>query len=196
MRQIIIIPGIMGTVLKQGNLTIWPGRSYHSDIYYRLIDGTKIEEGSLEKHYYKKLENYLKDIADTVTPFPYDWRQNNLDQITLLENYLDEKADEIILVAHSMGGLIAKAFLNYFAANNPVVIEKVKKLITLGTPWKGSPFAYRTLKYGIDVFDKLPIVITKTISKKIAPKFESLYQLLPTQSYNQEYSGPKKLDTR
>ncbi len=193
MRQIIIIPGIMGTVLKQGNLTIWPGRSYHSDIYYRLIDGTKIEEGSLEKHYYKKLENYLKDIADTVTPFPYDWRQNNLDQITLLENYLDEKADEIILVAHSMGGLIAKAFLNYFAANNPVVIEKVKKLITLGTPWKGSPFAYRTLKYGIDVFDKLPIVITKTISKKIAPKFESLYQLLPTQSYNQEYVNRKNI---
>lgn len=193
MRQVIVIPGIMGSVLKQGHLTVWPGAVFWGGVYNRLIDGRELSASRLEMLSYRKLEDCLTKFDIEVTPFPYDWRQNNLNQVTILKDFLSNDAEEIIIVAHSMGGLVAKAFLNYFADKDPDVIESVSKLITLGTPWHGSPFAYRAIKYGINIPEKYPFLLTKEISKRLAPKFESMYQLLPTETYNDEYFTRKQI---
>jgi pimeloyl-ACP methyl ester carboxylesterase len=50
----------------------------------------------------------------------------------LYEKIQTIKADEIILIGHSMGGLVSA----YCAENYNV---PVKKIITIGTPWQGSP---------------------------------------------------------
>ena len=45
-------------------------------------------------------------------------------------------AERVVLVAHSMGGLVARAYLRRFGA------ERVSRLITIGTPHHGSVLAY------------------------------------------------------
>jgi len=45
-------------------------------------------------------------------------------------------ADRVVLVAHSMGGLVARAYLRRFGG------ERVAKLITIGTPHHGSILAF------------------------------------------------------
>ena len=55
----------------------------------------------------------------------------------ILENYLQQKdLNNCYIIGHSMGGLIS---LNM---NNEIIAERVKRIITLGTPYKGSMFAY------------------------------------------------------
>jgi pimeloyl-ACP methyl ester carboxylesterase len=68
-----------------------------------------------------------------------------LADIELFAEQLDKKieairkatgAEGIVLVAHSMGGLVARAYLRRFGS------ERVARLITLGTPHHGSILAY------------------------------------------------------
>lgn len=54
------------------------------------------------------------------------------------------------LVCHSMGGLVARAYL----AANSEQSQHVEKVITLGTPHKGSHIARRMQQKGFDVFLK------------------------------------------
>ncbi|MAD88543.1 MAG: cob(I)alamin adenolsyltransferase [Pseudoalteromonas sp.] len=82
----------------------------------------------------------------------------NLSYNTLSPNKSDifSKIDEFIghdkaaMVCHSMGGLIARAYLD----NHSQTSEQVEKVITLGTPHKGSMFAKQMHEKGLDVFLK------------------------------------------
>lgn len=58
--------------------------------------------------------------------------------------------DKAAMVCHSMGGLIARAYLD----NHSKTSEQVEKVITLGTPHKGSAFAKQMHEKGLDVFLK------------------------------------------
>ena len=76
--------------------------------------------------------------------FPYDWRKDNLDNANLVKQVVDlvdaqyqNTAHDIFLVAHSMGGFVARAYLE--TIENPS--DNIKGLITLGTPHQGAPLA-------------------------------------------------------
>jgi pimeloyl-ACP methyl ester carboxylesterase len=195
-RQIIFIPGIMGTVLTEKfGAKIWPRKLPVDLVKYNLYEnklsmGKNVVIEPLEpvKQMYGYLEKQLSTNETKFTPFPYDWRLNNLDQLELLEDYIDTNADEVIIVAHSMGGLIAKLFLN--KNKNKDLTKNVTKLITLGTPWLGAMDAYRTIKYGKSLY--YGIILSERESKKISPTFPSVYQLLPNEQYFnqiQNYEG-------
>jgi pimeloyl-ACP methyl ester carboxylesterase len=82
--------------------------------------------------------------------FPYDWRQDNVEQARGLEALIDairaDYADPLLrvdIVAHSMGGLIARYYLRYGPRDvldgMPSLVSlhgasRVRKLILLGTP--------------------------------------------------------------
>jgi len=51
-------------------------------------------------------------------------------------------ADEVHIIAHSMGGLDVRAALN----RRPELASKVKTLVAIGTPYRGSPVADAILK--------------------------------------------------
>jgi pimeloyl-ACP methyl ester carboxylesterase len=59
----------------------------------------------------------------------------------LLSERLEELADaeEIVLLGHSMGGLVARAACHAAEAEGRVWRRKVRKLVTLGSPHRGSP---------------------------------------------------------
>lgn len=65
----------------------------------------------------------------------------------LLSLYLQNKLNraKIDIVAHSMGGLVARSALENYGKG-----DLVQNLITLGTPHKGSPMAI--IKYGLETF--------------------------------------------
>lgn len=120
---VIIIPGIMGSASVGGKLYLDP----IFKTYINLIN-------SLDQNGYQENINLFR--------FPYEWRNSNVITANLLKQKIQEvidktKVSKVDLVAHSMGGLISRSYIegeNY--QNN------IDQLITLGTPHKGSPKAY------------------------------------------------------
>ncbi|MEK4814122.1 MULTISPECIES: lipase/acyltransferase domain-containing protein [Bacillus] len=203
-RQIIIIPGIMGSKLKEQALTLWLPHVQailEMNLYEKLKYNNKkpkenrlIADGLLGP-FYGRLKTCLEDYALYVDEFAYDWRIDNNKHLEDLEKLIEsrkEEVDETIIVAHSMGGLIAKACLNNFAGKES--IEKVKKLITMGTPWAGAPSAYKALRHG-DGFprDRVPTILSAKKAKEIVYNFASVYQLLPNMKYMHNYDKKSKL---
>ncbi len=54
----------------------------------------------------------------------------------ILKLYVKNNNQKIVLIGHSLGGLIIKG-----AVSDPVVAEKISRIITLGTPFRGSLLA-------------------------------------------------------
>lgn len=184
-KQVVIIPGIMGSELQYNEYKIWPPNIAvwwkGLNVLAKKLEDTKsdeIESISLYKKYYGGLVDFAETIADEVTIFHYDWRQNNFKHIHRLKQLINKDADEVILIAHSMGGIIAKLFLN--SEPNSEILKKVSKLITIGTPWKGAAEAYICLQFGCG------FEFIRGIFKSIIPCFESVYQLLPNKDYVEE----------
>lgn len=78
-------------------------------------------------------------------PFKAFWSKRNLHNVKLLEKYIEENCEgsrNIILIAHSMGGLIARQFLiDQTKQQND--ISKYRLLVTYATPHQGSHWASR-----------------------------------------------------
>ena len=127
-RPVIVIPGIMGSWPKQfglaGELVLDP--LVHT--YDRLVDQLRAVGFSEDNHMLRL--------------FPYQWRQDNTitaQQLadTIAQTKLDCGCTKVDLVAHSMGSLVARSYIesdNYRG--------DVGKLIEIAAPNRGSPEAY------------------------------------------------------
>ena len=86
----------------------------------------------------------------TLFPFPYDWRLDNEVSAAKLADYIDfvlalhPDADGVDLVGHSMGGLVSRRYLLNSQSNR----DRVKRFISIGTPWLGAPKALMTSATG------------------------------------------------
>jgi pimeloyl-ACP methyl ester carboxylesterase len=108
--------------------------------------------------------------------FPYDWRRDNSASAQRLSRFLSVRLTEwrkyagqgakVILVAHSMGGIVARYYLEALGG-----WKDCKALITFGTPFRGSVKALDCLVNGCSVG---PFDFTELVSS-----FTSVYQLLP-----------------
>jgi pimeloyl-ACP methyl ester carboxylesterase len=109
--------------------------------------------------------------------FPYDWRKDlemNAYSLGLfVQNVLEiTKNDKVILIAHSLGGLVARAFMM-----NPSVYKNVEKFIILGTPHHGAPKYLSLLLFGKEW--PLPWIVLnlrEDESKQLVRNFASIYQ--------------------
>lgn len=79
-----------------------------------------------------------------VLAFPYDWRLSNDHNAALLKRAIEERwgptldnpARPLTIVAHSMGGLISRYYIERLGG-----ASAVRNLVTVGTPHAGSPEA-------------------------------------------------------
>lgn len=116
----------------------------------------------------------------TFIPFPYDWRRDNrvaarqLSEVAMAALHEQRRINpgaKLVLIGHSMGGLVARYFLECLDG-----WKDTRMLITFGTPYRGS----------LNALD----FIANGFSKKIGPfkiadlstllrSMTSVYQLLP-----------------
>lgn len=207
---VVVVPGIMGSVLKYGEAEVWntslrtvahdlkrfdeftrvlrlpegigDGAPQGQDALAadRLIGGWHLWPGKWAGSGY---HGFLEHLGNRyrgkrqVVAFAYDWRLSVRFNAERLKTFL---ADELgawrvrsqnadaraILICHSMGGLIARFYINKLKG-----AESVSRVITLGTPYAGSVKAVLYLA-GNPLF---PEELTKTLRS-----FPALWQLLPT----------------
>jgi pimeloyl-ACP methyl ester carboxylesterase len=139
-----------------------------------------------------KINGYAKVIATLLAnfdmipgrnfhEFPYDWRRDNRVAARQLEEQTSRWLQEwrqmspdakLILIGHSMGGLVSRYFLECLDG-----WRNTRMLITLGTPYGGSVNALRFLLN--EMKGRLgPIAWIDLVS--LVRSFTSVYQLLPT----------------
>lgn len=126
---VIIIPGIMGSAYKNGELVIDPILHTYDDLIATL-----------------DANGYTPDV-DLFT-FPYEWRDSNVFTANLLDNKVDQvksmcECNKVDIVAHSMGGLVARSYIQSVNYDGDV-----DQLIFLGTPHRGTPIDYLTWEAG------------------------------------------------
>jgi hypothetical protein len=135
---------------------------------------------------YSKLKSYVMKtfdvkLGENLFEFAYDWRRDNRVAARKLQRSADDwlkawreksgnKDAKLILVGHSMGGLISRYYLECLDG-----WRDTRTLLTFGTPYRGSLKAISTLSNGME--KKIgPISLDLTT---MARSFTAIYQLLP-----------------
>lgn len=193
---VILLHGTMGSVLRKNGVKVWPQVMNGVKDHYQKSLTPIAENDGVEAYsslftysmFRKKLESKGYSVIDRV----YDWRRNNIEHLNILKQDIQNASNNVVIVAHSMGGVVAKLCLNKF--KNEKFVKKVVKLITVGTPWKGSMDAIKFLRYGAKVPEmKFVSFLDSKTSREISPFFPSVYQLLPTQEYIDHLKDKKVL---
>ena len=189
---VLILPGIMGSKLG--------GRLYRSGAKQRgpapavlWIDPLQIAAGRLAAlalpsgrplkamgvllFSYAKLKLQLQISGCNVRFYPYDWRLG-LDELgAQLAARIAADGRPVILVAHSMGGLVART------AARILPKRLVRKLIMLGTPNQGSFAPVQALRGTYPFVRKMSTLDRKHSPEYLAQNvfctFPGLYQMLP-----------------
>lgn len=120
-----------------------------------------------------------------VRSFYYDWRKSLAAAAESLGRQVDgwlyaTGAEKVDLVAHSFGGLVARAYL---AADGAA--EKVDWLVTLGTPHHGMLKTFVALDRGIRMLG-----LGRAATRDLARRFPSAYELLPSDARMGFFSAP------
>jgi PKD repeat protein/pimeloyl-ACP methyl ester carboxylesterase len=150
-RPVLLIPGIMGSTTKVGSAPIQFDRIFPFLPWPKPLDRNSLEVYSFSG------QTGFHDLKTALDPYfdvrltPWDWRVTMAEAAdTYLKPVIDEmKAvsgyDKVDIVAHSMGGLVTRAYLqSHWAAN-----KDVDRFIMLGTPNAGSANPYWII-YGGD----------------------------------------------
>ena len=119
-----------------------------------------------------------------VIPFAYDWRRDNYVAVKALAQQVRDLerdgARSIVLVAHSMGGIIVSYYLRYGDADFATATETwegarhIEAVIAAGVPFGGSIKAFYNLFNGTSVG-----LATKPLTAVTLGTFPSMYQLVP-----------------
>jgi phospholipase A1 len=160
MDNIIFVPGIEGSTLALNGIEIWPLTlseiifGYPPSRIDQLLDPAAVATGIVKNvaciPIYQTLDDDLGIIANwagaTKIQFYYDWRKDILTYTApLLASVIEERVKKggksITLVAHSMGGLVARLVLEDPKYNTQPWFASIKALIAICTPHHGAPQA-------------------------------------------------------
>ena len=196
-KPVVIIPGYYGSKLsdvKTGDMVwldwdgIWNPKTTMRQL--RLDEGTGdklkpagiIDEIQLlpfiSPDVYKPLIKFLRNkLKREVHSFSYDWRKSLDESADLLHEKIEQwrgksGAANLDIVAHSFGGLVARAYLQKYGQ---AAIDTVDWLITIGSPHKGMLKTFRALTEGITLSPnfKRPEI------RETARTLPSAYELIP-----------------
>ncbi len=141
------------------------------------IDGYSKTCRAIKDHFKVEVGSLDGEMPANFYEFPYDWRRDNRVAARQLKRLIDrqlpvwrtiEKDAKVILIAHSMGGLVARYYLEVLPGD---AWRDCKALITFGTPYRGSLNALDFLANG---YKKAFVDLTAVMRS-----FTSIYQLLP-----------------
>jgi pimeloyl-ACP methyl ester carboxylesterase len=137
------------------------------------------------------------DRAANLLPVPYDWRLSNRYNGRVLKGIVEPALErwrsqgpafadaKLTFICHSMGGLVARWFIEKEGG-----AEITRRLITLGTPYRG---ALRSLDQLVNGVRKGVWPFTLDLTE-FARSLPSSYQLLPEYACIETPNGLRKLD--
>lgn len=143
-----------------------------------MLSHVRVVPGIFSVNVYGEALRFLTDkfgeIAEIV-PFSYDWRQDlshgaeGLDD--LVRKLKSRGAPRILIVSHSMGGLVAAQYLSRPDLKSA---KEINAVIIAGTPFSGAMSAFRNLQHGTALgLSKIPL------SYESLGTFPSMYELVP-----------------
>lgn len=185
-RCVYVVPGLMGSQLCLRRLGAVP-----DDLLW--IDPTDISRGQLSLltmpgplvmacgpvlHGYLPLKLTLAAAGYTVRCFDYDWRRDISETGAVLARHLaTEPARDLTVIGHSMGGLIARIALR--STSGP----RIQRLVTLGTPHRGSYAPVLAVRGVYPLVRRLAQIddvhSAEALARDVFSSFHSLYQMLP-----------------
>ena len=202
--RVLVLPGIMGSELDSVDAKGDADRIWLN--YLRLIrgrigdlelaaDGSPALPGLHVRPAGVHRKTYLSMILELdtrwhVRPFPFDWRED-------IDKSADRLAGEVRafggggplhLVAHSMGGLVSRRFLQrhpdiWRSMDDPSGQGRGGRLVMLGTPNRGSfaiPLTLTGNEKLVKLLAKADIPHSLSALLSIIGSFPGLYQMLPS----------------
>jgi pimeloyl-ACP methyl ester carboxylesterase len=185
---VYLLPGIMGTQLGATRTAPTPADLLWLDpldiiggglARLRLPDCAALITLGAIQYSYLALQLRLRAAGFAVVVHEYDWRADLAGLAAELASRMrDDPAPGIHVVAHSMGGMIARR-----ALSEPG-LERVRRLITLGTPHGGSFGAVQALRGTYPVVRRLAALDqvhdAESLAANVFSTFPSIHQMLPT----------------
>jgi len=187
MGNVIMLPGILGSELHEGQETIWMDvwSIIKGDFDQLQVkpDGSSVKAiqapNMLKKYYGEMMATLLQKW--NVIAFPFDWRLDIRESARQLKARIDsslQTGDRLLFAAHSMGGLVVRSFFQQF----PEQWNRVDSFIMMGTPNYGS-FAVPILYNGLNQVLKYVSLIDQTYDMdqllQFAKMFVGTYQMMP-----------------
>src|SRR5437764_5931485 len=193
---VIFLPGIMGSELRLGKVIVWPGSFSSLALHYGKMSqlmrddlvATDVIRSFSFSEQYQALFHDLKTCGfdessspPTLYVVPYDWRKSNALAANVLADSLDKAVEEhgneltLRIIAHSMGGLVARYYLESGEFSKRQGFQTVRELITLGTPHRGAPLA---LTAAVGQERRLFLSKDQVFQLASDSRYPSLYQLL------------------
>lgn len=191
-KPVVIVPGLMGSQLWRGSERVWPNVKYlfSRPEMFRLPEYEPLEARGLvgevvivpnliKQEQYNRLGDYLEDSLGyerevDLMEFAYDWRQDVRESAKRLSQEIDNwhATPPITIIAHSLGCLVSRYYIELLGGK-----DKVGRVILLGGPHAGVPYAIASLHTGPDL---LPFGMLGERLREILITFPSMYQILPT----------------
>jgi pimeloyl-ACP methyl ester carboxylesterase len=134
---------------------------------------------TLQDSYYTFLNEMTAEGFD-VHPFPYDWRLDLEGSAQELESFIADQFGDgpVILVGHSMGGLLARQYVL-----DPDRADQVDRVISVGTPYWGAPKLARHMRDGSVPNTLLDYLIGNEVTKQLIRNAPGVMQILPSAAY-------------
>ncbi len=176
------------------------------EVYQTLIDALK------ERGYAEASWNTPK-ASDVFYVFAYDWRRDNVEsaqllmqRMTAVKRRLRSPKLKFDILAHSMGGLVARYAAMYGSADLPhsgspvptwAGAAHIDKLMMFGTPNEGSFAAFDTLLNGYPIIADRKLPLVDDLRPEDVMTSPSVFQLIPHQNsarFLDEELQPLKVD--
>ena len=180
---VIVVPGFGGSMLWHGSEQVWPAPRmiftrpemlrFEQPLAARgLVNEVVIVPNLLKQDQYSALTDYLKEglsyeAGNDLMEFAYDFRQDNRDSARHLAAAVDgwNTRAPITIVAHSMGCLIARYYVERLGGD-----ARVNRVIYLGGPHAGTPYAFASLLQGPDL---LPLGLLNATLRDVLATYPS-----------------------
>lgn len=199
-------PNYFGNDLKDMEMTKL-GTSTNSIYTNDVLDEVAVPVigGNIYKSFLNKLSGMKEDgTINDYESFAYDWRfdvesiakngtkypngalKSAVDDIVKLAE--NSKSKKVTIIAHSNGGLLAKAVMKELEDND--LTEKVDKIVFVATPQTGTPLAVLSLLYGYEESALFGTLISREDSRILVENMPGAYGLLPSAEYFKRSEDP------
>ena len=184
--RLLILPGIMGSSIgllrKNGGVDVtWfdPVEIAQGQLVkLALPAGNRYWAVGVLRFAYERLRLVLRIAGFDAVFHPYDWRRDILwNGRELADRLLREKRQDVVLVGHSAGGLVARAALAHKGG------ERIGRVVQLGAPNKGVFVAVQALRGTYPLVRRVAMLDLKhsadELARQMLTTFPGLCDLLP-----------------